>query len=218
MNKYFKELILLVLIALPYAYLATIWENLPEEVPTHFDLQGNVNDWSNKRTLLYLPGLLGTGIYFLMIIIPVLDPKKKIKEMGSKYYNLRFILTFFISLLTTFILYTSKMGGVTNPNLLIALIAAMFAVLGNYFQAIRPNYFIGLRTPWTLESEEVWKKTHLLAGRIWMVGGTVAFVLSFVIGNFKGLSFVLGALLLIMIIVPVVFSYSIYQKEKNLKA
>jgi uncharacterized membrane protein len=216
MNKFLKESILWAFIVLPYVYLVTIWNKLPIQVPTHFNLEGNVNAWSGKTTLLFLPGALGLGIYFLMLIIPVLDPKKKIQQMGDKYYTFRFILTIFFSLLATYMLYISNSGSLKNPNMLITLIGALFAVLGNYFQTVRPNYFIGIRTPWTLENEQIWKETHRLGGRLWMAGGVLIAIVSFILRNNLVLAITFGAILSVMVIVPVVYSYTEFRKEKSL--
>jgi len=214
MNKYLKESVLWVFIVLPYVYLSTIWDKLPARVPTHFDLAGKPNDWSDKSSLLYLPGAMMIGIYLLMLIIPYIDPKKKIQQMGNKYYNLRFLLTFFFSILTIFILYTSSTGSIKNPNILLGLIGVLFAMLGNYFQTLRPNYFIGIRTPWTLESEQTWKKTHRLGGKIWMVGGVLIAFFSFFQSNAL-FSIVFGIIIGILVIVPIVYSYLEFQKEKK---
>ncbi len=216
MNKYLKESVLWVLIILPYVYLATIWNKLPDQVPTHFNISGNADAWSGKTTLLFLPGAMGIGIYLLMLLIPVLDPKRKIQQMGVKYYNFRFMLTFFFSLFATYLLFVSNSGSLKNPNLLIGLIGALFAMLGNYFQTVRPNYFIGIRTPWTLENELIWKKTHRLGGRLWMAGGVLIAILSFFIKSNSALAITFGAILSVMVIVPVVYSYTEFLKEKNL--
>ncbi|OCB78448.1 SdpI family protein [Flavobacterium crassostreae] len=215
MNKYLKESILWAFVALPYVYLTTIWNKLPEQVPTHFNIEGIANDWSSKTTLLFIPGALGIGIYFLMLIIPILDPKKKIQQMGDKYYTLRFMLTIFFSLLATYLLYASDTGSLKNPNMLFALIGVLFAMLGNYFQTVRPNYFIGIRTPWTLENEQVWKSTHRLGGRIWIVGGVLIAILAFFINNNHLFAIIFGVIISLIIIVPVVFSYTEFKKEKN---
>ncbi len=215
MSKYLKESALWALVVIPFVYLATIWNQLPNRVPIHFNIEGNADNWSDKTTLLFLPGALGIGIYLLMLIIPVLDPKKKIQQMGDKYYSFRFMLTFFFSLLATYLLYISNAGSLTNPNMLIALIGALFAMLGNYFQTVRPNYFIGIRTPWTLENEQVWKKTHRLGGRLWLAGGVLIVILSFIINSNHALAITFGVLLFIMVIVPVVFSYTEFKKENN---
>lgn len=216
MKKYLKELVLWVLILLPYIYIATIWSELPDRVPTHFNIHGEANGWSDKTTLMFIPGAFGIGLYILMLIIPFLDPKDKIQQMGDKFYTFRFVLTLFISVLMTYILYASKEGSLKNPNVLIVILGALFAVLGNYFQIIRPNYFIGIRTPWTLESEHVWKKTHVLGGRIWMTGGILICILSFVISDNRSLMIVFGILTFILVIIPVVFSYMEFKREKKL--
>ena len=216
MNKYLKESPFWLLIILPYIYLATIWSKLPDQVPTHFNIEGVPNDWSDKTSLLFIPGALGIGIYLLMLFIPVLDPKKKIQQMGNKYYTLRLILTLFISLLSTYLLFATNAGSLKNPNLLFAFLGAFFLVMGNYFQAVRPNYFIGIRTPWTLESENIWKKTHRLGGQIWMAGGLLIVILSFIIKNNQAFAIAFGVIIFIMVIVPIVYSYTEFQKEKNI--
>lgn len=213
MNKYLKEFLLWVLIALPYVYLATIWNQLPEQVPIHFNY-GVADNWSSKTALLYIPGALEIGIYLLMLVIPYIDPKKKIQQMGSKYYSIRFIITLFFAIIAGCILYTSKTESL-NPILIFALLGGLFAMLGNYFQTIRPNYFVGIRTPWTLQNEQVWKKTHRIGGQLWTAGGILIAILSFSLD--RQIFFILFVIISsIMIIVPVIFSYTEFQKEKNI--
>ncbi len=76
MNKYLKESLLWILIILPYVYLAIIWNKLPEQVPTHFNLRGDVDAMSTKISLIFLPGALSLGIYIIMLLIPIVDPRK----------------------------------------------------------------------------------------------------------------------------------------------
>lgn len=213
MNKYIRELVLWVLIALPYVYLASIWAALPDQVPTHFDLAGKANDWSGKNTLLFIPGAMGLGTYLLMLLIPVLDPKKKLRQMEGKYQGLRFMLTVFMSGLSIYLLYISRAGRMEDPQWFIAFIGLMLAMMGNYFQALRPNYFVGIRTPWTLESEEVWKKTHWLGGRLWMAGGVLIIILSFLIRGHMPLLIVAGSILFILVVVPVGFSFIAFRRQ-----
>ncbi len=215
MNKYLKESILWAFIALPYVYLVTIWNQLPEKVPIHFNIDGLPNYWTSKTSLLFIPGALGIGIYLLMIIIPNIDPKKKIQEMGNKYYSFRFLITIFISLISTYLIDLSNKGEIKNFNLLFSLIGGLFAIFGNYFQTIRPNYFIGIRTPWTLKNEQVWKKTHRLSGWLWIIGGLLIAILSNTISNNHLYFMVFGSIISLLVIVPIVYSYAEYQKEKT---
>jgi len=215
MNKILKESFLWILVLLPLIYLAAVYAKLPDIVPTHFDFNGKPNDYSSKTTLIFIVAGMALGNYLLMLVIPFLDPKNKLMQMGIKYFNLRFILQLFMALLGMFIIYISKEGSLKNPNMLFALIGAIFAILGNYFQTVRPNYFIGIRTPWTLEGPETWKKTHRLGGRIWMVGGILIALLSFVITNSSVFTIIFFTLMGIMVLVPVVYSYFAFQEEKK---
>ncbi len=215
MNKFFKELILWILIVIPFIYLIMVWKNLPAQVPTHFDLAGNPNDWSDKTSLPYMIGAMGIGSYLLMLFIPYFDPKKKIEQMGEKYYSLRLIMTIFMSAISFYLLYVSNKGEI-NPNLLIALIGAFYVVLGNYLQSVKPNYFIGIRTPWTRENEETWKKVHRLVGKLWLVGGLITIFIAFIAKNNSLLAITFGTVTAIISIVPILYSYIEFRKiHKN---
>jgi uncharacterized membrane protein len=215
MNRYIRELLLWVLIALPYGYLAYIWNGLPGRVPTHFNVNGQADDWSGKSLLLAIPAGLGLGIYLVMLFIPVFDPKKKLRLMGDKYHSLRFMMTFFISALSIYLLYITKVGQIKNPQWIIALLGLMLAMLGNYFQVLRPNYFVGIRTPWTLENEEVWRKTHFLGGRLWMAGGILIVIISFIIRSHVSLLITAGGILLVLVVVPVTFSFIEFRRQTH---
>lgn len=211
MNKFFKELILWVLIAIPFVYLAMVWKTLPPQIATHFDLAGNPNDWTDKNSMPLMIGALGIGTYLLMLLIPVFDPKKKIDQMGEKYYSLRLLMTLFMSVLSVYLLYVGNKGEI-NPNLLIGLIGALYAVLGNYLQTVKPNYFIGIRTPWTLENDETWKKTHRLASRLWISGGLLVIIVALVTTSNQLLAIFFGTITAIVSLVPVIFSYTEFKK------
>jgi len=216
MNKYLKEGILWILNIIPLIYLVSIWNVLPEQVPTHFDLAGNVNGWSGKQDLVGIILFLGIGIYFLMLFVPKFDPKKKIEQMGEKYYSLRLLMGVFMALLSLYLLYVAKAGKI-NPFLLIGLIGGFYTMLGNYLQTVKPNYFIGIRTPWTLESEETWKKTHRLAGKLWMIGGLLIIAIAFLIKSNSILSTTFFVITLIITLVPVVYSYLEFRKIHSVK-
>jgi len=211
MNKFFKELILWILIAIPFVYLAMVWKDLPAMVPTHFDLAGNPNDWSRKSSLPILIGGLQIGIYLMMILIPYFDPKKKIVQMGEKYYSLRLLMTFFMTAISFYLLYIGSKG-VINPNLLIGLLGAFFVILGNYLQTVKPNYFIGIRTPWTLENEDTWRKTHRLGGKIFVAGGLLTMIIAIIAKNNALLAVSFGIITAVEVLVPVIYSYLEFKK------
>ena len=206
------EIPMWILVILPMIYLGMIWNTLPEQVPIHFNAKGEVDGMGSKNMLIYLSLGMTLGTYLLMLLIPKIDPKNKINQMGKKFDTLRLLLVLFMSALACLIIYTSANTATFTINWVFIIIGMLIAVLGNYFQSIRPNYFVGIRTPWTLENEKVWKKTHRLAGRIWMPVGVLLCFLPFVISGENYLPLFL-IIIGIITIIPVVYSYLEFKKE-----
>ena len=212
MEKIKKEIPFISIALLPFVYLAYIWNRLPEKVPMHWNVSGEIDDYGNKNELLFML-LLVVGLpYLIFLVIPHIDPKQKLQNMGNKLNNLRFVLSLFMSALAIFILYSVQQK-TSNTGLIFAIVGLLFAFLGNYFKTIKPNYFIGIRTPWTLENEEVWKKTHLLGGKMWFVGGLLM-AMTFVLPDPLNLFVFLGITAIISII-PIIYSYLEFRKLKS---
>lgn len=200
-----KELPILGIVLTPFVYLAIIWDGLPQRVPIHWNYKGEIDNWGDKFSLIFILFLLPVLMYVLMTFIPHIDPKKRISLMGGKFYQLKFFLVLFMSLVALLILYTTKERSVNNPNLVFALIGVLLMILGNYFKVIQPNYFIGIRTPWTLENSEVWKATHAFAGKIWLIGGFILLLGGIVLNNAFRNVFVF--IIIILALIPIVYSF-----------
>jgi len=212
MNSAFrKELPIIGIVLIPFVYLAVIWNSLPEKVPTHWNYKGEIDKWGDKATLIGLLFMLPVLMYILLLVIPKIDPKKRIALMGRKFYQLKFFLVLCMSLLALFIIFTAKNQSFSSPNLIYILIGILFLILGNYFKVIQPNYFIGIRTPWTLENNEVWKATHVFAGKLWFIGG-LAIVLGGLIFQNPVFVLVFISLVFVLAIVPMVYSYVRYKE------
>ncbi len=207
-----KELPIWAIIALPFIYLAYIWNELPNKVPLHWNVKGEVDRYGSKLELIIIPIILPLLIYLILLVVPKIDPKNKLNKMGGKLQTMKLLMTTFMSILALFIIYTAKNQSFTNPNFIVLLIGILFIVLGNYFQTIKPNYFIGIRTPWTLENQTVWKETHKLGGKMWFVGGILIVILSLILNqsvNFTIFMVITG----LITIIPVAYSYILYKKE-----
>lgn len=214
MKNLWKEILLIVITGIPFVYLAFIWEQLPQQVPTHFNFSGQADDWSSKSSAWIVGLICNFTLYFLFLVLPKLDPKRKLEEMGNKYFSLRLLLTIFFALLTGYIFTAMKSGSLQDGSILFALIGGLFAFLGNYFQTVRPNYFVGIRTPWTLENEEVWKRTHRIGGIIWMIGGILMIAMAFLLRDEMAKGISMAVIIGILTIVPIVYSYVEYKKLK----
>lgn len=209
-----KEIPLLIIVSIPFLYLAYIWEKLPEKVPLHWNIKGEIDRYGSKTELLLIAILLPLLTYILFLIIPKIDPKGKIRKMGNKYQKIKFLLTTFMSILATFIIYTALHQSLANPNYIILLIGILYIILGNYFKTLKPNYFIGIKTPWTLENEIVWKKTHQLAGKMWFIAGLIIVINSLFLK--KQINFILFfSITIIITILPIFYSFLEYKNGKK---
>lgn len=215
MNRITKEIILIIIASVPIVYLLTLWKELPAELPTHFNLAGEADAYSSKETTLWITISMNLGAYLLMLVVPNLDPKGKVMEMGSKYFSLRVIMQLFMAATTCYIVFAGSQGEMSNPNIILVMVGAFLALLGNYFQVLRQNYFVGIKTPWTLENETVWKKTPLLGGKLWVIGGIGISIAALLFSNQKMIMIVGGILLAIMVLVPVIYSYVLHKQLKG---
>lgn len=207
-----KELPIIAIVLLPFMYLAYIWNQLPEKVPVHWNAKGEIDRYGEKAELILIPLLLPLLVYVIFLVVPKIDPKKKLKNMGNKLQTLKVLMTSFMSILALFIIYSAKNQSFDNSNYLFILIGILYIILGNYFKTIKPNYFIGIRTPWTLENESVWKETHKLGGKMFFIGGILVVLSSFILDNEPN-SIVFLTITTVIAIVPIVYSYILFKKN-----
>lgn len=209
-----KELPIIIIIMLPFIYLAYIWNTLPAQVPIHWNAQGEIDGYAGRISLLLIPFALPVLTYIIFSFIPKLDPKGKIGLMGTKYHNLKLLLVAMMSLLALFIIYSSKKASIGNMNYIFAGLGILFIILGNFMKTIKPNYFLGIRTPWTLENEQVWKETHELAGKLWFIGGLLITILTLLLPKEYGFNLFISITVLLAL-VPIIYSYLRFQKYKS---
>lgn len=209
-----KEFPLLIIVTLPFIYLASIWNQLPEKVPVHWNFKGEVDRFGGKTELLVICFTLPVLTYFIFLALPKIDPKNKLQKMGKKLDTIKFIMTALMSVLALIIIYATKNQSFNSINYITLLLGILYFILGNYFKTLKPNYFIGIKTPWTLESEFVWKKTHQLAGKLWFVGGILV-IISCLLLN-QNLSYTLFLIITAIIsIIPFIHSFLLFRKEKK---
>ena len=208
-----KEIWLWVIAVLPIIYLATVWNSLPEIVPTHFGIDGKPNDRSHKWVLIIVVLGMTIGVYTLLTIIPIIDPKKQFEKMGNKYFMLKLFFQIIFGAISVVGVQLSFKSDSNHTDIMFVLVGGLFVFLGNYFQTVKPNYFIGIRTPWTLENETVWRKTHQLGGKLFFVAGLLTMVLPFIIHQHFHEIFL--TIIFSSVIIPVVYSFILYKQEQN---
>jgi uncharacterized membrane protein len=211
----FTTLIVILIALLPAGYLALIWDSLPQSVPVHFGANMKPDRIGDKKELWLVVGLMAAvsvGIYFLLNNLHRFDPKRKGMPPSSSFRKLATGLVVFLSALSMVIVASAK-GGVDLQKLLFPLLGLLFAFLGNYMHNIKPNYFAGIRLPWTLSSDENWRRTHQLAGKIWFAGGLLLVIAGLLLpATFMWI--VVAVLVLVMIVIPTVYSYRLFRQQQ----
>ncbi len=204
-----KELIIILLTALPIIYLLVNWSVLPDRLPVHFDGNGEPNGYGSKLVFIFLP----LGLYLLLIVVPFIDPRKSNYVLfSSTYFKIRIILSAFLGLLNTVVIY-NELHGISKIGSFVPIsVFILFTLLGIYMGNISPNYFVGIKVPWTLNNDEVWIRTHKLAGKLWFWGGILGIVSLFFV---KNAALVMLPIIIVITVVPIVYSYIIYQKIAN---
>lgn len=212
-NSFFKtHLLNLTLLTLPFLMIAFFWGQMPETIPIHWNASGEADDFGSRWHLFLMP-FINIAVFLLFLVIPKIDPKKKFDQFGKTYQILMNILITLFFLIFCVILLT-VLGMIDNSTKwILYLLVGLFLLMGNYLGKIRPNYFLGIRTPWALENEEVWIKTHRFGGRVWVISSLVMLLLSFFVPStsFVGLFTIYVG---IIAFVPIIYSYLRYKEIK----
>ena len=188
---------------LPILVGVLLWQKLPANLPSHFGLNGQADGFSSKFEVVYLLPLLMVGVHLFAVIVTSLDPKTG--NVSPKMKTLVYWLVPFISGLVQLSIYGAAFGLIGNSTRIgLVMVGIVFLVVGNYLPKTKQNYTVGIRLPWTLDSEENWNKTHRLAGRLWVLGGLIILVNGFLSW---AVFYVFIAVLLGMVLVPIFYSY-----------
>ena len=209
-KQYKKTLILTSLIMLiPMIIGLLLWNQLPERVPSHWGINGEVDGWSSKTfTVFGLPALL-IALQWVCVLASTADPKYK--NYNPKMLKLVLWICPAISLIVNGMVYCAALGvEVPVETVMPLLVGAMFVVIGNWLPKCKQTYTMGIKLPWTYASEENWNATHRFGGKVWVSGGILTMITS-LFGNF----WILLVILVVMVIVPTVYSYLYYRNHEK---
>ena len=206
-KKHWKILLVTSLITLlPIVAGVVLWNQLPDPMPSHWNAAGEVDGWSSKPFAVFGLPLIMTAALWLCALGTGADPKKA--NHPDKVVHLVLWIIPILSIVLFTITYAVALGKNVRIELVMpVIIGLIFTIVGNYLPKCKQNYTIGIKIPWTLNSEENWNRTHRFAGRLWTVCG-IAIILT---GFFGGFWIFFGVALL-MVIAPIVYSYLLHRK------
>ena len=199
-------------ILLPVLYGVIMWDQLPAVFPTHWGADGVADGFSGKAFSVFgVPGIL-LAVHLLCVAITCLD--KKQLGQNRKALGIVFWIIPALSLLVSGIMYRAAVGGELELVLVIpALLGVLFVVMGNYMPKVKQNRTLGIKLAWTLNNEENWKKTHRLAGKVWVAGG-LALLLCMLL-PLPWQIWVMVSVIAAMVVIPTAYSYGIYKEHQK---
>ena len=199
-------LITSVAILLPMLAGVILWNQLPERIPSHWNAVGQIDGWSSKPFAVFGMPLILLAAQWLCVLVTGADPKKNNHPVKIMHLVLWIIPV--LSAVLHVVVYAVALGKEVRVEMVMpVLIGLMLAIIGNYLPKCKQNYTIGIKIPWTLNSEENWNRTHRFAGRLWVVCG-----LAIMFTGFFGGFWVFLPIVLLMVIAPMVYSYMLHRK------
>lgn len=194
--------------------VAAVYTKLPAQVPTHWNLDGTVT-YSGKNALWFL-SLLPALFALLMYAVPKIDPKRKnYQKFEGVYEGFIIVLMLFLDVLVAATVVESFYPGkLSIPGVICTMLGLLFVFIGNVMPKFKQNFFMGIKTPWTLSDSQVWNKTHRVAGFIWFFGGILCIISAFFLKD-VALFVVFMTLVLLMVFIPFIMSYVWYQKRSE---
>lgn len=216
MNKIRSNPIMLIILLVVCAVAVYAYVKLPADgrYPVHWSFDGQPDRYGSKLEAVSIGPIISIMIYVFAVVLPALDPKKKNYERFKMEYFLLMQVIMGVMAMIYIMTIMAAFGRQVNITLWInAMVGVLFIILGNYMGRIKQNWYMGIKTPWTLSDERVWNKTHRFGGKIFVIMGAI-FVLNALVG-FMTNWIVFSILLFGLTLSPVVYSYILFRKLES---
>jgi uncharacterized membrane protein len=191
---------------------AWLYPGIPEQVPSHWNVHGEVDGYMPKPWGVVVLPLAAILVFMVMRLIPVISPKGyRTEPFANVMHIFQVAMVGFMSLVAILVLLEASGVNVHLNKVIFGALGSLFIVIGNYFGKIRKNFFLGIRTPWTLASDEVWARTHRIGGRLFVLYGVIMLAGMFVMVPPVVFLVMVG----VIVLVPVVYSYVAYKRVEG---
>ncbi len=196
------------------ALTAILYPSLPEQIPLNWDIDGTVS-YGDKYQIFLMCGM-AVLFAFMFDILPKIDPRKKnYHKFGGFYDGFCVFMQGFLLMMTGIVLTESfRPGTLLVPLIVMLSIGILFLFIGNFMPKIKSNFYMGIKTPWALSSEEVWRKTHRLGGKCYCIAGIIMILCAF-LPNQTFAFWSTMVCVIIASIIPTVMSYIWWKQEQQ---
>jgi len=204
----------LVFVAASLAFSLAVYNQLPERVATHFGVNGQADGWSSRGVAAFGLPLAALGMFGLFHLLPRILPRRQnFLLFEDTYWAITTLVLAFFFAMHVVMLGMALGWPVDMPTFVVLGIGSMFVILGNLMPRVKPNWLLGIRTPWTLESESVWRETHRVGGRTMVLGGLITMLGVFFPTEVQPWIAMGG--LGIGAFIPLVYSYILWRREQR---
>ena len=202
-----------VLILAGYLFSAAVYSQLPLRVPTHWGLHGP-DAWGSRALAAFFTPTFALALWALLRWLPTVDPKRASYAKFGSTYELFIVATVAMMIVVHVLALGAALGWpIRIERAVPALVGVLFIVIGNALPRARPNWFFGIRTPWTLSSDAVWERTNRVAGYVMTASG-VAVVVSAFVSTFSTLVVLLGGGA-VLVVTSLAYSYVLWRREQR---
>ena len=219
MNKKFWISIIIIIVQIVLALYLSSFIADDAKVPSHWNIRGEIDGYSNKWTaILLFPGI-NFLLFIFMLILPIISVRyKESSERSSRMVPIiTNIIIFFFAVIH---IYTLLLGAellLSNGSFLYYSLGLMFILMGNILPKMPSSFFIGIRTPWTLSSEYIWRKTHKVGGVCFVLSGLIMIFSSAIWGNNSTALTIMFILFMTFVLYSVLYSFLLYKKDEDNK-
>lgn len=213
LKKYRIHIIITTLIMfLPMIFGAIIWSKLPDEIPIHWGINGEPDQFGTKAVAVFVMPLIPLVAHWICMLATAFS--RRAKEQNSKVIVLVLFICPLLSIVISSAMYLTAFGRTVDISLVILLfVGFIFALIGNYMPKCMQNKYIGIRVKWTLRDEDNWRATHRLASKLWLFGGIAIMGISFLPDIIAFISTI--CVLVLVTAVPIIYSYRFSKKKRK---
>lgn len=209
-----RKWIPLLIIVAAFSSSALVFQRLPARMPTHWNMSGEPDAWSSRFWGAWLLPVFLLGMWVVMKLLPSIDPRgSNYAKFGSAFESIIISIMLFTLGLHAIVLRTALGHPVDMQRMLPLGMGLLLIVVGNLLPRARPNWFVGIRTPWTLSSDRVWEKTHRFGGRVFVVAGILILLSALLVPEWAHV--VLFSILTVSAGAVLVYSYLEWRRERS---
>lgn len=185
------------------------------QVPMHWNINNEIDSYSSKTSGLLFGLGMSLGMFLLMYLMPLYSPwyRKYEKRFERILPALTTVLVLFLALINVYSLYLAQSKIVPEIQFILILIGLLFIFLGNLMPKTPRNFFIGIKTPWTLANDDVWQRTHRVGGKLFVLSGIIMILKGLILPHNYAFQQISGVIAMLILLFPLLYSFVIY-KEK----